>query len=37
SGLKLETLRKMAMMTGHRDIYKYSKVELLNVLEKEGF
>jgi hypothetical protein len=37
SGLSFKTMRKMAYMAGHRNVDKYTKVELLDVLEKEGF
>lgn len=37
SGLKFSTMRKMAAAAGHRDVHKYTKVELLDLLEREGF
>jgi hypothetical protein len=37
SGLSFKTMRKMAYMAGHRDVNKYTKVELLDILEREGF
>jgi len=37
AGLEFDKLRKMAALAGHRDVQKYSKVELLDILEREGF
>ena len=35
--IKFTTMRKMASMAGYRDVHKLTKVELLEILEKEGF
>jgi len=36
-GLNFQMLRKMVRAMGHRDVNKYTKVQLLDILEKEGF
>jgi hypothetical protein len=35
--LKFSTMRKMAAAAGHQNVQKYTKVELLDLLEREGF
>lgn len=37
SGLNFNSLRKMASALGHRDVAKYSKAQLVDILEREGF
>lgn len=37
AGLTFQSMRKMVRALGHRDVNKYTKVELLDILEKEGF
>ena len=37
AGVKFSALRKMASAMGFREVHKMKKVELLALLEKEGF
>lgn len=37
SALKITTLQKMVLATGKTDVGKYSHVELIDILEREGF
>ena len=36
-GLNFQMLRKMVRAMGHRDVNKFTKVQLIDILEKEGF
>ena len=37
ASLKFSSLRKMVSALGHRDVQKYTKAELVDILEREGF